>query len=90
MRDAAKLTQERGLTYGPFAANALTSQHIKASMRMLPQWDNLPLDIKESLELIATKISRIIGGDHDYLDNWDDIGGYAKLIADRIRGKQDG
>jgi hypothetical protein len=35
--------------------------------------------------MIAHKIGRIINGDPDYIDSWDDIAGYAKLVADRLR-----
>lgn len=48
-------------------------------------WDTLPVDVREGLDLIALKISRIVTGEPEYLDNWDDIGGYAKIVADRIR-----
>lgn len=88
----AEITTARGSVYGPFLHNALVAQHIKAAMRALPdpdneglKWENLPIDVREGLDLIALKISRIVTGDPEYLDNWDDIGGYAKIVADRIR-----
>jgi hypothetical protein len=40
----------------------------------------------EALEMIASKMSRIVNGNPDKVDNWDDIAGYAKLISDRLRG----
>lgn len=88
----ADITRQRGSVYGPFLHNAIVSQALKDAMRRIPDPDNegrrfedLPLDVREALDLIATKISRIICGDHEYLDNWDDIGGYSKIVADRIR-----
>jgi hypothetical protein len=33
----------------------------------------------EALEMIAHKIGRIIAGDPDFDDHWDDIAGYAKI-----------
>ena len=42
-------------------------------------------DQKEALEMIATKMGRIVNGDPDYLDSWLDIQGYCQLIIDRVR-----
>lgn len=94
----ADITQKRGSVYGRFAHNAFVAQAIKTAMQNIPDpdgtpsplgpWERLPHDVRESLELIALKISRIVTGDPEYLDNWDDIGGYAKIVADRIREKQ--
>jgi hypothetical protein len=33
----------------------------------------------ESLEMIAHKIGRILAGNENFHDHWDDIAGYAKL-----------
>ena len=49
-----------------------------------PNWDNLDFDQKESLEMIVHKIARILNGDPNYDDSWIDIGGYSKLVADRL------
>ena len=43
--------------------------------------------VREALEMICTKMARIINGDPTYADNWLDIAGYAKLVADRLEGK---
>jgi hypothetical protein len=88
----SEITAQRGSVYGEFLHNAIVSQKIKLAMRGIPdpdndglRWENLPFDVRESLDLIALKISRIITGDHNHIDNWDDIGGYARIVADRIR-----
>lgn len=87
-----EITRQRGSVYGAFLHNALVAQAIKAALRNIPDpdneghlWDSLPVDVREGLDLIALKMSRIVTGDHEYLDNWDDIGGYAKIVSDRIR-----
>jgi hypothetical protein len=56
-------------------------------MRDTPGWDNLPDDMKESLEMMATKIGRILYGKPEHHDSWHDLGGYAKLVADRLWGE---
>lgn len=88
----SEITTRRGSVYGPFLHNAIVAQAIKDAMHNIPDpdnegslWAKLPHDVRESLDLIALKISRIVTGDPLYLDNWDDIGGYAKIVADRIR-----
>lgn len=87
-----EITAKRASVYGSFLHNAIVAQAIKTAMRNIPDpdnegshWDDLPMDVREGLDLIALKISRIVTGSHEYLDNWDDIGGYAKIVADRIR-----
>lgn len=91
-----QITAKRGSVYGPFLHNSIVAQNIKAAMRNIPdpnneglKWEALPVDVREALDLIALKVSRIVTGDPEYLDNFDDIGGYAKIVADRIRAKQE-
>lgn len=80
------LLTERGKTYGPFRDQAATSQNLKATLRGPDEWPKLPWDMQEALELIAMKMSRIVHGNPNHLDSWDDIAGYARLVADRLRG----
>ena len=37
--------------------------------------------------MIQHKIGRILNGDPNYDDNWKDIAGYSKLIADELNGE---
>ena len=76
---------ERGRRYGDFADNADIAQCFKTVLRNSPRWGRLQPDQKEALEVIASKISRILTGDPDYDDNWVDIAGYATLVADRLK-----
>lgn len=56
--------------------NVITSERAKRHRR--GQGALTPIQI-EVLDLIATKIARIIAGDNNYADHWHDIGGYALL-----------
>jgi hypothetical protein len=47
----------------------------------------LPMDTSEALDMICLKISRIVTGDHNAVDHWQDIEGYAALIRKRLEGK---
>lgn len=78
------ILKERGSRYGDFCANAQVSQNIKKAMRDGSNWKELPLSMKESLEMIAHKIGRIINGDPYYKDSWIDIIGYAELINQEL------
>lgn len=75
---------ERGERYGSFAQQARITQDLKAVMQRAPNWNKLAPDQREALEMTALKIGRILNGDPHYHDNWHDIVGYNKLVADRL------
>ena len=83
MPEVDKILEERGKRYGDFGHNADVAQALKAVVRSTGFI--IPIAQSEALDLIFTKISRIVTGDFSYVDNWDDIAGYATLIANRWR-----
>lgn len=85
-QDLDAILDQRNGSYGIFSEQALVSQNIKSALRHSPNWKKLPEDMKESLELIATKLGRILNGDPNHEDSWVDIAGYAQLVVDRLRG----
>ena len=80
------ILEERGQTYGPFIHNAVVAQQLKDIAHRAPQWDCLDPDMKEGIDVICSKIARITTSSHGHIDNWDDIAGYAILVAQRLRG----
>lgn len=74
------LLEERGKTHGSFAHNAAISQSLKRMFRAegFPEHDLH----REALDMIAVKLSRILSGQADFKDHWDDISGYAKLASE--------
>jgi len=77
------LLSSRGLTHGSFDSNARISQALKQVMRSAA-YHSLPNTVFiESLDMIASKISRILSGRGDFKDHWDDIAGYATLAANK-------
>jgi hypothetical protein len=42
-------------------------------------------DMQESLDMIVTKMARILIGDPYHHDSWIDIAGYAMLVANRLQ-----
>lgn len=83
--DIAALLVERGKTHGEYRDHASMAQTLKQFMREGVRWDRLTFHERETLEMIAHKIGRILSGDPHFVDHWDDIAGYAKLSADRNR-----
>lgn len=83
-----KILEERGKRYGKFKDHADISQLLKGLLQSRTGWNRLEHDQKESIEMIAHKIARILNGDPDYADSWVDIAGYAQLVADRLQGNE--
>lgn len=83
-----KTLAERGSRYGSFVNHARITQNIKRAYRDSPNWEKLPDDMKESLEMNAHKVGRILNGDFNYTDSWHDISGYTKLVEDRLNAKK--
>lgn len=81
------ILDERGSRYGSFEEKAVFIQGMKKLMRYTPNWDALSADTREALEMIVHKIGRVTHGDSEYSDNFMDIAGYAKLVADRLEGR---
>lgn len=80
---------ERHDTYGRFSELAEVSAELREVIRMalMQRRKILPADMDESLVMICSKVARIVNGDHEYVDSWRDIAGYATLIADRLEGR---
>jgi hypothetical protein len=80
---------ERGKTHGYFKSVAKTSQDLKRVMRDTPNWSNLSDDQKESLEMNASKVARILNGNPVWHDSWFDLAGYATLVAKTLEKAHD-
>lgn len=78
------LLQERGTTHGRFEDNARISQHLKSVMYGNGYRVLHPV-YAEALDMIALKIGRVLSGNPDEPDHWDDIAGYATLAANLAR-----
>ena len=85
MKTISDTLKERGGLYGDFKDHARVTQNIKFAMADSLNWDTLSAPQKESLDMIAHKIGRILNGDPNHKDSWHDIVGYAKLIDDTLR-----
>lgn len=72
------LLQERQKTHGSFEQNAKISQQLKRIFTSNMMANSNPVHL-EALDMIALKLSRILSGQANFKDHWDDIAGYAKL-----------
>ena len=80
----ATVLSERGSRYGTLMSNATISQGLKEILHRSSNWEAMPPDMREALDMIVHKISRIVEGDFDYDDSWIDISGYSTLIVERL------
>ena len=78
------LLEIRGDTYGQYRTVSKISQDIKRIMKESPNYKIMPDFAKESLDMIANKIARILNGNYYYDDSWRDISGYATLALIEI------
>ena len=76
------LLTERGDTHGSFADNGRIAQALKNIVRSGPSWGHLDDIEREALDMICSKISRILSGKLHFADNWQDIVGYSTLALE--------
>jgi hypothetical protein len=75
---------ERGEKYGEFSNYA----RICSELKMVCANNSLSADFcyihEEALDMIFSKIARILSGDPNHSDNWHDIAGYATLVEKEV------
>jgi hypothetical protein len=82
--EVKKILNEREKTYGQYQVVSKISQDVKKVIRNSPNYPLMPDYMKESLDLIANKLARILNGDPLYDDSWRDISGYCTLVLMEI------
>jgi hypothetical protein len=85
--DVDVILDERAATYGSFEDVAETAQSIKDILYGTTGLPKIRSDQREALDMISSKIARIVNGNPNHRDSWIDIAGYATLVADRLQGK---
>lgn len=84
MSEIKKLLDERKAKYGEYRDNARVSQELKATLASGASWHKLSAVQKETCDMVAQKLCRIVNGDATYEDSWIDIIGYIQLTLDDI------
>jgi len=77
--------EERAKTHGHFCDVARSAQVIKSEV---DRADHLDITQIEALDMIATKIARILHGNPNERDHWLDIEGYARLVRLELEGEE--
>ena len=80
------MLDKRRSQYGLFANLAAVSQGLKEVLIGQDGWHRLSHDQQEALEMICHKMARIVNGDPNHLDSWEDLSGYATLISEKLKG----
>lgn len=74
------ILQERTARYGDFVAEARIVEQLKALINASKQPWEFDAVHAHALDMICVKLARIVNGDPDYADNWQDIIGYCTLV----------
>ena len=80
---------ERQSTYGCFEDVAFVTENIINVLKKC-NYNEMPHTHRMAMYMIASKMARLVNGDCNHLDSWHDIGGYAKLIENLIKGNNNG
>ena len=79
---------DRESTHGPYELQADIATEIVSAMNGdYCFFCDLPNQHQHALTMIATKLSRIITGDHNHEDHWVDIQGYCERVLELLREK---
>ena len=88
--DVDAVLAQRGSRYGKFIdvsiATVAIQEAVYANMAT-DKLNSLDPDMSVAIDMICHKLARIAVGDAEYVDNWVDIAGYAKLVAERLEGR---
>lgn len=77
--NANELLNERQTTHGEFTLNAIYAQDLRSLFRSASGWSAMHPVQREALDMIATKLSRVLSGQSRFADHWADVEGYARL-----------
>lgn len=86
-KSQAQITQDLKENFRCYAQKPTDSDGSTSLRDYYEGWHRLDPDQREALDMIASKIARILNGDPNYDDNWIDIAGYATLVAKRLQGQ---
>lgn len=84
--DTKKLLQDRERTHGSYEKNCEITMDIWRAMQRGASFEGMADHQKVTLFMWAMKIHRIVNGDANVHDHWDDVAGYAQLTAALLPG----
>jgi len=80
----------RKKTHGDYADQAALAQSLKRMLRNTRNWEKMDFCQAQSMEAFCDKISRVLTGDNDEIDHWQDISGYAQLVVKDLEARNGG
>lgn len=89
--DVDAVLAQRGSRYGKFIDVSRATVSIQEAVyehMTSDKLNTLDADVSVAIDMICHKLARIAVGDTTYVDNWVDIAGYAKLVAERLEGRE--
>jgi hypothetical protein len=82
--DLDALLAEREQTHGDYPVVASISQQLKDMLRAQPGWVRLSDVQREALDMECSKNARILAGNPNERDHWDDKAGYNRLVSNAL------
>jgi hypothetical protein len=78
---------DREKTHGSFADVSCTAQALKSVIHAHARLRGQSIDARatEAMDLICTKLARIVNGNAREPDHWHDIAGYATLVEQSLK-----
>lgn len=89
MTSIAETLEARAKTHGDYSDHARVTQAIKDALKSGPSYARTTAHERETLDMLAHKMGRVVCGDPHEHDHWHDMAGYATLSADRIWSDDD-
>lgn len=75
----------RRATHGDFERTAAAVQQLDEAFRLASRGAALMPPQRHAINMILVKLARIASGDQNHRDHWDDIAGYASLVAKGLK-----
>lgn len=76
--------KEREKDYGTFSDQAFIAQNIKYAFKNESNWDDFNDVQRESLDMLASKLARVLNGNINHYDSWYDMLGYLQLVVNSL------
>ncbi len=83
------LLLERAKDHGVYAETARISQLLKMIIHTADGWKKLTPEQQEALDMDAVKTARIISGNNNLAEHWEDKEGYSRLARISLLGVDD-
>ena len=80
----------RKAVHGDFSDHALIVQEFKSIAHKAPSWPRMDAVQREAVDMILHKVGRALAGSPTHADHWHDIGGYARLVEERLPIRPEG